>query len=162
MALYEHIFLTRHDISAQQVEGLTGKFQSILEENGGKVTKVEYWGLKTLAYRMKKSRKAHFSLLNIDAPHSAVAEMERQMRLKTDVIRFMTVRVDEHEDGPSAMMKKSDRDDRRSGGRRPPFNKSGTRVDRTEATDSDDLPQDDMEKDRNRTATAENGLDKEE
>lgn len=118
MPLYEHVFLARQDISAQQVEGLLQTFRSILEENGGKVGKTEYWGLKTLAYRIKKNRKAHYSLMDIDAPHEAVAELERQMSLSTDVIRFMTIRVDEHEEGPSAMMRRDERGDR--GDRRGP------------------------------------------
>ena len=117
MPLYEHVFLARQDVSAQQVEAMTKDFQTIIEEGGGSIAKHEYWGVKSLAYKIKKNRKAHFSLLNIDAPHPAVAEMERQMGLSTDVLRFMTLRVDEHESDPSAMMRKSDRDDRR-GGRR--------------------------------------------
>lgn len=112
MPLYEHVFLARQDISTQQVEGLQQTFRSLIEENGGKIGKTEYWGLKSLTYRIKKNRKAHYSLMNIDAPHEAVAEMERQMGLSTDVIRFLTIKVDEHEDGPSAMMRRSDRDDR--------------------------------------------------
>jgi small subunit ribosomal protein S6 len=84
----------------------------VLSQGGGKVTKTEYWGLKTLSYRIRKNRKAHYSLLNIDAPHTAVAEMERQMRINEDILRFMTIRVDELEEGPSAMMQKRDRDDR--------------------------------------------------
>ena len=112
MPLYEHVFLARQDISAQQVEGLLDTYRALIEENGGKVGKTEYWGLKSLTYRIKKNRKAHYTLLNIDAPHAAVAEMERQMGLSTDVIRFMTIRVDEHETEPSAMMRRSDRDDR--------------------------------------------------
>lgn len=119
MSLYEHVFLARQDISAQQVETMTEEFKKLIGDGGGTVGKTEYWGLKGLNYKIKKNRKAHFSLLNIDAPHEAVAEMERQMRLSTDVIRFMTLRVDEHETDPSAMMKRgSDRDDRRGGGRR--------------------------------------------
>ncbi|HVX80688.1 MAG: 30S ribosomal protein S6 [Devosia sp.] len=112
MALYEHIFLARQDVSAQQVEELTNQFTEVLSQGGGKVTKTEYWGLKTLSYRIRKNRKAHYSLLNIDAPHTAVAEMERQMRINEDILRFMTIRVDELEEGPSAMMQKRDRDDR--------------------------------------------------
>lgn len=115
MSLYEHVFLARQDISAQQAEGLLQTFRSLIEENGGKVGKTEYWGLKSLTYRIKKNRKAHYTLMNIEAPHEAVAEMERQMGLSTDVIRFLTIRVDEHEDGPSAMMRRSDRDDRDGG-----------------------------------------------
>src|ERR1700712_1465149 len=112
MALYEHIFLARQDVSAQQVEELTTALTEVLTSNGGKVTKNEYWGVKTLSYRIRKNRKAHYSLLNIDAPHAAVAEMERQMRINEDILRFLTIRVDELEEGPSAMMQKRDRDDR--------------------------------------------------
>jgi small subunit ribosomal protein S6 len=112
MALYEHIFLARQDVSAQQVEDLTNSFTEVLTANGGKVTKNEYWGLKSLAYRIRKNRKAHYSLLNIDAPHAAVTEMERLMRINEDILRFMTVRVDALEEGPSAMMQRRDRDDR--------------------------------------------------
>src|SRR4029079_9386626 len=119
MPLYEHIYLARQDVSPQQVEELTNALTEVLTQGGGKVTKNEYWGLKSLSYRIKKNRKAHYSLLNIDAPAPAVAEMERQMRINEDILRFMTVRVDELEDGPSAMMQKRDRDDRdgRDGGR---------------------------------------------
>lgn len=114
MPLYEHVFLSRQDVSAQQVETLTTTFKNIIEEGGGKVSKNEYWGLKTLTYRIKKNRKAHFSLFNIDAPHSAVAEMERQMSLSDDVLRFITLKMDELEDGPSVMMQtRSNRDDDR-------------------------------------------------
>jgi small subunit ribosomal protein S6 len=112
MPLYEHVFLARQDISAQQVEGLVDSFRSIIEQNGGSIAKTEYWGVRSLTFRIKKNRKAHFELINIDAPPAAVAELERQMRLSTDVIRFLTVRVDEHEAGPSAMMRRSERDDR--------------------------------------------------
>ncbi len=112
MSLYEHVFLARQDISTQQVEALVQSFRTLIEANGGSVGKAEYWGLKSLSYRIKKNRKAHYELLNIDAPHAAVAELERQMRLSTDIIRFLTVRVDEHEAGPSPMMRRSDRDDR--------------------------------------------------
>jgi small subunit ribosomal protein S6 len=112
MPLYEHIVLARQDVSAQQVEELTNQLTEVLAQGGGKVTKNEYWGLKSLSYRIKKNRKAHYSLLNIDAPAPAIAEMERQERINEDVLRFMTVRVDELEEGPSAMMQKRDRDDR--------------------------------------------------
>ena len=117
MPLYEHVFLARQDISQAQVEALTKEYTQVIEEGGGKVGKTEYWGLKTLAFKIKKNRKAHYSLMNIDAPPAAVAEMERRMGLSTDVIRFMTVRVDEHETEPSIQMRKSDRDDRRDGDR---------------------------------------------
>ena len=114
MPLYEHIYLARQDVSPQQVEELTNALTEVLVAGGGKVTKNEYWGLKSLSYRIKKNRKAHYSLLNIDAPAPAVAEMERQMRINEDILRFMTVRVDELEEGPSAMLQKRDRDDDRS------------------------------------------------
>ena len=113
MALYEHIYLARQDVSPQQVEEMTNALTEVLVAGGGKVTKNEYWGLKSLSYRIKKNRKAHYSLLNIDAPSAAIAEMERQMRINEDILRFMTVRVDELEEGPSAMLQKRDRDDDR-------------------------------------------------
>src|SRR5688572_2019169 len=112
MALYEHVFLARQDVSNAQVEALTKEFSDLIEQGGGKVTKSEYWGVKSLAYKIKKSRKAHFSLLNIDAPPAAVAEMERRMGLSTEILRFLTVKVEVHETEPSAMMRKSDRDER--------------------------------------------------
>jgi len=112
MPLYEHVFLTRQDVSGQQVETLTEQFKAIVEQNGGKVGKIEQWGLKSVAFRIKKNRKAHFTLMNIDAPHPAVAEMERQMGISEDVLRFLTIKVDEHEEGQSAMLQKRDRDDR--------------------------------------------------
>ncbi|WP_421852087.1 30S ribosomal protein S6 [Oricola sp.] len=112
MAYYEHVFLARQDISSQQAEELVAHFRGILEEHGGKVEKVESWGLKSLQYRINKNRKAHFSMMNIDAPAGAVHEMERQMRIHEDVLRYMTIRVDDLDEGPSAMMKRNDRDDR--------------------------------------------------
>jgi small subunit ribosomal protein S6 len=115
MPLYEHIFLARQDVSAQQVEALVEQYKGLIEGAGGTVGKVENWGLRTLAYRIKKNRKAHYTLMNLTAPHAAVAEMERQMGLNEDVLRFMTFKVDELDEEPSAMMQKRDRDDR--GGR---------------------------------------------
>ena len=113
MPLYESVYIARPDISATQVETLTADMTKILEENGGKVTKDEYWGLKSLAYRIKKNRKGHYSLMNIDAPAAALTEMERNMRLHEDVLRYMSIRVDEHEEEPSVMMQsRSSRDDR--------------------------------------------------
>lgn len=112
MPLYEHVFLARQDLSSQQVDALVEQFKQIIEQAGGKVAKIEPWGVKSLTYRIQKNRKAHFTLLNIDAPASAVAEVERQERISEDVIRFLTLRVDELEEGPSAMLRKSDRDDR--------------------------------------------------
>ncbi len=113
MPLYEHILMARQDISTQQVEALTDNLKSIIEEGGGSIAKSEYWGLKPIAYRIKKNRKAHYTLMNIDAPHEAVAEMERLMRLNSDVLRFLTLKVEAHEEGPSAMTRKRERDDRR-------------------------------------------------
>jgi small subunit ribosomal protein S6 len=110
MPLYEHVFLARQDLGPQQVEESTNQYKAVIEGLGGKVAKTEYWGIKSLSYRIRKNRKAHMTLLNIDAPAPAIAEMERQMRLSEDVIRYLTVRVDELEEGPSAMMRKVDRD----------------------------------------------------
>ena len=113
MALYEHVFLTRQDAAPAQVDALTDQYKALLAANGGKVTKTEYWGLKSLTYRIKKNRKAHYTLFNIDAPSAAVQEMERQMSISEDVIRFMTVKVEAHEDGPSAQMRRREDRDRR-------------------------------------------------
>jgi small subunit ribosomal protein S6 len=110
MPLYEHVFLARQDVSAQQVEELTAQIKGVLEQMGGKVTKTEQWGVKSLAYRLRKNRKAHYVLLNVEAPSAALNEVERQERLNEDVLRYITIRVDEHEEGPSAMMRKVDRD----------------------------------------------------
>src|SRR5262249_26410791 len=110
MPLYEHVFLTRQDASAQQVEDLTTQFKGVIEQMGGKVKKTEQWGLKSLSYRLRKNRKAHFTFFNADAPPGALNEIERQERLSEDVLRYLTIRVDEHEEGPSAMMRKADRD----------------------------------------------------
>jgi small subunit ribosomal protein S6 len=137
MALYEHVFLARQDISAQQVDALVEQYKGVLEANGGKVGRVENWGLKSLTYRIKKNRKAHYVLVDIDAPAAAVQEMERQMRISEDVLRYMTIAVEKHEEGPSAMMQKRDRDDRprrdgddrgpREGGDRGPRREFGDR-----------------------------------
>jgi small subunit ribosomal protein S6 len=110
VALYEHVFLARQDLSQAQVDALAATATEIVEANQGKVTKTETWGLKSLAYKIKRNRKAHYVLLNIDAPAGVVAELERQTAINEDVIRYMTVRVDEHEAGPSVMMRKQDRD----------------------------------------------------
>jgi len=112
MPLYEHVYLARQDLSAQQVEELTAQLSGVIGQMGGKIAKTEYWGLKSLTYRMKKNRKAHMTLLNVEAPAAALSEVERQERLHEDVLRYLTIRVDAHEEGPSAMMRKSDRDDR--------------------------------------------------
>ena len=133
MPLYEHVFLARQDASTQQVEELTTQMTGIVEQAGGKVTKTENWGVRSLTYRMNKNRKAHFVLLNIDAPSSAIAEIERQERISEDVIRYLSVRVEEHEEGPSAMMRKADRDrerDDRGGGFRGDREGGGFRGDR--------------------------------
>jgi small subunit ribosomal protein S6 len=119
MPLYEHVFLARQDASSQQVEELTNQITGVITGLEGKVTKTENWGVRSLTYRMKKNRKAHFVLLNIDGPATVVNEIERQERIHEDVIRYLTVRVEEHEEGPSAMMRKADRDrerDDRGGG----------------------------------------------
>ncbi len=118
MALYEHIFLARQDATPQQVEAMVATYKGVIESNGGKVEKVETWGLKSLAYRIKKNRKAHFTLFNVDASPAAVAEMERQMRINEDILRFLTIRVEELETELSAMMQKRDRDDRKDRDRR--------------------------------------------
>ena len=118
MPYYENVFLVRPDVSTQQVEALSAQFTEILTAQGGKVTKTEQWGLRNLAYRIKKNRKAHYVLFNIDAPPAAVNEMERNMRLSEDVLRTLTVRVDELEEAPSAMLQNKGRDEGRSGGRR--------------------------------------------
>ena len=120
MALYEHVFLARQDVSAQQVDALVEQYKGVIESFGGKVGRVENWGLKSLTYRIKKNRKAHYALMDIDAPAAAIHEMERQMRINEDVLRYMTIAVEAHEEGPSAMMQKRDRDDRpRRDGDRP-------------------------------------------
>ncbi len=113
MPFYEHVFLARQDVTAQQVEEMITQYKGVIEAGNGAVPKQEYWGVKSLTYRIRKNRKAHMALLNIDAPAAAVHEMERQMRISEDVIRFMTVKVEALEEGPSAMMQKRDRDERR-------------------------------------------------
>ena len=110
MPFYEHVFLARQDLSQAQVDALAAAATEIVESNQGKVAKTETWGLKNLAYKIKRNRKAHFVLLNLDAPAGAVAELERQTAINEDVIRYMTVRVDEHEAGPSVQMRKNDRE----------------------------------------------------
>jgi small subunit ribosomal protein S6 len=112
MPLYEHVFLARQDAQTSQVDAIAAEITKTVEELGGKVTKTEYWGVKNLTYRIKKNRKAHFTLLNIDAPASAVHEVERKARIHDDILRYMTIRVDELEDGPSAMMRSRDKDKR--------------------------------------------------
>lgn len=113
MSLYEHVFICRQDISQQQVETLTENLKAILAEQGGSIEKTEYWGLRSLAYRVKKNRKGHYSLLNITADHSAISEMERQMSLNDDILRFMTIRVEEHDLEPSAPLSSKNKDERK-------------------------------------------------
>jgi len=127
MPLYEHVFLARQDVSTQQVEALTKEYSDIIEQGGGKVGKTEYWGLKSLSYKIKKNRNAHYTMLNIDASPAAVAEMERLMGISTDVLRFMTLRVDEHESEPSAQMRRSGDRDRDRDGRGPRGPREGGR-----------------------------------
>ena len=109
MPLYEHVFLARQDLSQAQVDALAEAATGIVEERGGKVARTETWGLKQLAYKIEKNRKAHFVMLAMDAPGDTVAELERQASINEDIIRYLTIRVDEHEEGPSVMMRKGDR-----------------------------------------------------
>jgi small subunit ribosomal protein S6 len=141
MALYENVFIARQDISAAQVDALTDGFAQLIAENGGEVKKREYWGLRNLTYRIKKNRKAHYVLLNIDAPAPAVAEMERTMRINEDVLRYLTIRVEELEEGPSAIMQGRNREDR---GRR----------DRGDGRDDRGEPRDDRPEPREPVAAA--------
>ena len=145
MPLYEHVYLARQDLSQQQVEDLTTQYKGVIEQLGGKVAKAEYWGVKSLTYRIRKNRKAHFTLLNVDAPPAALTELERQKHISEDVLRAMTVRVEELEAGPSAMMRKVDRDrdrDERRGDRRRdrddgPRGPRGPRDDRGDGDDAE-------------------------
>ncbi len=118
MPLYEHVFMARQDVTPQQVEGMVDQYRGVIEANGGAIEKTEMWGVKSLAYRIKKNRKAHFAMFNLNAPAAAVAEMERQMRINEDILRFMTVRVETLESDPSVMMQKRDRDERKERERR--------------------------------------------
>jgi small subunit ribosomal protein S6 len=111
MALYESVFIARQDLSPAQVETLTGDVSTILKKQGAQVTKTEQWGLRTLAYRIKKNKKGHYVLLNIDGPADSIQEMERTMRINEDVLRYMTIRVDALEEGPSAVLRKRDEAD---------------------------------------------------
>ncbi len=134
MPCYESVFIARQDISAAQAEGLTETFSQIISSNGGNVVSVENWGLRSISYRIKKNRKGHYVLMNIDAPAPALHEMERQMRIHEDVLRNMTIRVDGFEEGPSAMLRNKDRDDR------PRRNDRGDRGDRPSRFDEDAKP----------------------
>jgi small subunit ribosomal protein S6 len=118
MALYENVFIARQDVPATQVETLTNQFAELIAAQGGTVSKKEYWGLRSLAFRIKKNRKGHYTLLNIDAPSAAVKELERTMSINEDIIRYLTVRVDALEEGPSAVMQRSSEKSDRPGGDR--------------------------------------------
>tara|TARA_R110002012_G_scaffold194208_1_gene362032 strand:+ start:122 stop:559 length:438 start_codon:yes stop_codon:yes gene_type:complete len=131
MPLYEHVFISRQDLSNTQAEGLIEHFGTVLADNGGTVVDHEYWGVKTMAYKINKNRKGHYALLRTDAPATAVQEMERLMRLHDDVMRVLTIKVDEHAEGPSVQMQK--RDDRDRGDR-------GDRADRGDRGDRGDRP----------------------
>lgn len=139
MPLYEHVFMARQDISNAQMDTLTDQFKSVITDNGGSIGRSEYWGLKPLTYRIRKNRKAHFVLMNITAPHEAVAEMERQMRLNDDVIRFMTIRVEEHDEEPSVQMRAGrDRGDRPDRGDRGPRGPRPSRDDNSSDSKGDE------------------------
>ena len=144
MPLYEHVYLARQDASTQQVEELTAHLKGVVEGLGGTVAKTEYWGVKSLSYRLRKNRKAHFTLMNLNAPPAAINEIERLERLNEDVLRYLTIRVDEHEEGPSAMMRRAERDrdrDDRRGDRGDRFDR-GDRGDRPRDRRPRDLPDD--------------------
>jgi small subunit ribosomal protein S6 len=132
MPLYEHVFLTRQDLTTQQVDELVEQYKTVITDNGGEVGKTEYWGVKSLAFRIAKNRKAHYSLMNITAPPAAVAELERLQKINEDVLRVLTIRVEEHETEPSAVMQRRDRDERERSerGDRPPRREFDDRGDR--------------------------------
>jgi len=132
MPLYEHVFLARQDVSSSQIEELVDQFKGVLAEHGGTVSKVESWGLKSLQFRIRKNRKAHYTLMNVDAPGEAIHELERQQRIHEDILRYMTIKVDELEEGPSAMMRRDERRDR--GPRRDGPRRDGPRRDRGAAS----------------------------
>jgi small subunit ribosomal protein S6 len=129
MALYEHVFLARQDLAQAQVDALAEAATKIVEDHKGKVVKTETWGLRSLAYKIAKNRKAHYVMLEIDAPGDVVAELERQTQINEDVIRYMTVKVDALEAGPSVMMRKNERDRERRGDRE---GRGGDRPERAE------------------------------
>ena len=145
MAFYESVFIARQDIAAPQVETLTENITKIIEGEGGSVVKTEHWGLRSLAYRIKKNRKGHYILLNVDSPASAITEMERQMRINEDVLRYMTIRVDELEEGPSAIMRNRGSEDRprrprEDGEDAPTADKEDTPVDAKEDVPAEEAP----------------------
>lgn len=145
MALYEHIFMVRQDLSGQQAEELIEQYKGVLEGGGATVVKQEYWGVKSLAYRIRKNRKAHFVLLEIAGPHAAIAEVERQMRINEDVLRFITVKVDAHEEGPSIMLQKRERDERRDRERGDRGERGGDRGDRGDRFEGERRPRRDRD-----------------
>jgi small subunit ribosomal protein S6 len=163
MPLYEHVYLARQDASTQQVEELTAQLKGVIEGLGGSIAKNEYWGVKSLSYRLRKNRKAHFTLMNVNAPPAAINEIERLERLNEDVLRYLTIRVEEHEEGPSAMMRRAerdrDRDDRRGdrgdrfGDRGDRFGDRGDRGDRPR--DRDRRPREGSDEAETPTATEE-------
>jgi len=116
MPLYEHVMIARQDLSNTQAEGLIEHFGAVLSDNGGSIVESEYWGIKTMAYKINKNRKGHYAFIKTDSPAPAIQEMERLMRLHEDVMRVLTIKVDEHSEGPSVQMQK--RDDRDRGERR--------------------------------------------
>jgi small subunit ribosomal protein S6 len=140
MALYENVFIARQDISASQVDTLADGFAAVIAEQGGQVTKREYWGLRNLSYRIKKNRKGHYVLFNIDAPAAAVTEMERTMRINEDVLRYLPIRVDELEAGPSVVMQNRGRGEERDRGRRGGFGFGGGYGDRDRDRDREREP----------------------
>jgi small subunit ribosomal protein S6 len=143
MPLYEHVFLARQDLAQAQVDALAENATKIITDNEGKVVKTETWGLRSLAYRIAKNRKAHYVMLDIDAPAAAIAELERQTGINEDVIRFVTIRVDAHEKGPSAMMRRQERDSRDRGDRGDRGPRGDDRGDR--GFRSDRAPREEME-----------------
>ena len=134
MALYEHVFLARQDLAQAQVDALAANATQIIETNGGKVAKTETWGLRSLAYKIAKNRKAHYVMLEFEAPGPVVAELERQTQINEDIIRYMTIKVEVAEAGPSVMMRKAERRDERG--------ERGDRPDRPRR-DRDDRPRED-------------------
>jgi small subunit ribosomal protein S6 len=113
MPLYEHVLIARQDISPQQVDALVEDITRQIQDAGGKVGKSEYWGLRNLAYRVRKNRKGHYCLLNIEAPAPAIHELERRQRINEDVLRFLTIRVEAHDEEPSPVLARRDRDEKR-------------------------------------------------
>ena len=144
MPFYEHVYLARQDASAQQVEELTAQLKGVIEGLGGTIKKTEYWGVKSLSYRLRKNRKAHYTLMDLDAPPAAINEIERLERLNEDVLRYLTIRVEALEEGPSAMMRRAERDRDRDERRGDRFDRGdrGDRFDRGDRGDRGDRPRD--------------------